>query len=347
MTEFGKKIRLTIYDPSSNSVDIVLENLRIDFDLNVIPTFARGSISVYGLNNDTVKELTSAAKGRAYVKIETSLHGSPYETLFSGLAINNTLAIKKVPEKVFMIYVAGGGQRILLDGAGAGLTTIGELTATKLFEAPLRQYVDGALKNISPRWLFEFIGVPESVLNQRYRFSNTTEEFEARFLEVIREIEEVSDTICYIEDVEERSPMAPLGVYKFYFVANPETTNLSDELVRASTVNQIELQSNELKDIPKIGVAQMSFKARLSNKFRFGKIVNTSSLITASTDPSEQGSIELAKNFLSSHVVGPSVFVVLTVRHKGSNYTNAWESEVVAYRGADGEVINDYGWFGR
>ena len=116
-----------------------------------------------------------------------------------------------------------------------------------------------------------------------------------------------------------------------------------DKTDLANKAPDIVLSILNMRANPKLGPATLSITSILDGRIEPTSVLDISQLITVGVDLPED-TLQIAKEFLQDSVAGFSKYQVLTVQHKGSNYTGEWKTVATATSPTKGMSMPTLSW---
>ena len=108
--------------------------------------------------------------------------------------------------------------------------------------------------------------------------------------------------------------------------------------------NEITLSTDNMRSNPKIGPATLSIVSNLDTNIRPSSVLNISELLTIGTDVPEE-TLKITEEYLKKKVAGNSHYQVLSIQHKGSNWTGDWSTQAVALSPTPGTTMPSSNWW--
>jgi len=313
--KFGQYVLLRVTD-SEGTVAFEANDLRIDFDIRHISTYTRAKFGIYNLLPETVKRITS---GEKYVTIEVGLHGAEPTVIADKLFVGNALEELKVPDTVLSLYCYSRLHKMYLEKQ-VDITiknptlknTVKDILDTVGFSGQI------IYKSFPPEVLAYVPDKPHS--KQRGSALTCLEALAAQF-----------DFNFYTEGDN------------IVIMCKPTSKNVSGTDLY-NNKGQIILDTRNMRTNPKLGPATLLIHSNLEPKIRPSSIVNITNLLTAGTDVDEEA-LSVAQDLLKNSVAGKATYQVLSVQHKGSNFTKDWSTHLFASNPTAGTNMSTTAWF--
>lgn len=316
MTQFGRRIRLVIYD--SGKVPIFsTEELRVDFHVKNIEGFVRGHYTIYNLNDKTVKLLSEKDR---YLKLFVSLHGRTFAMLDSEMYINNMYTEKNVPDKLTHIY---------------GVSALEKDFTTKQIRAlikrpSLERVLDTFKENSSTKgFSYKYVGFP----NEMHKTIPAKDQqmFDGKVEDEIKKLSRMYSFTSHMVGSD------------MIITFDPNARN--KHLCNWDQRDRIRLLDDNMKANAVIGVASIKIKSTLDPKIQPSKILDASLLTTAGVD-AEFDTLTTSKDIVSNSIAGSTEFNCISTEHKGSNFTKVWETSAYGTNVTIGTKVDVHNWFG-
>lgn len=356
ISKFGKRVVLTIKD-KNGSVLLSIDDLRIDFDLRVIDGVMRGKVSVWNLEDNTIRIITETNR---YIDIDVSLHDGPLVRIAGDLYVNNSHNEIVVPDGITSLFVYTGFKKRYGDNQVSANTSDTGVVGLEEEKGPvkkiegitLRSYMTHIIKNgtwegssAQPwRGNLEFINFPEGLLDSKNLLGLGIIEDDDTLMELLNKYGKNHGFVVswkpFIEaDVGKGDTM--LLVYK----VNSKNYKLTEFVKRREDTKNptILLDTNNMKANPKIGLNSIAITSNLNPSIYVGVVLDSSDLLTASPN-FPQDTLEVAENILKKKNAN-NRYQVLKFQHKGSNWTDSWATSAVALNESGGTHTNPDIWW--
>ncbi len=312
---FGQEVSLIVHKEESATEVFDAKNLRVDFDIRLLDGFSRGTVTIYNLSNETIKAISS---GGNYVTLKTKLHGKDENTIANSFYISNVMEEKKIPNSVTTLYCFDKLRKQYLE----------KPVDIRVPNPTLRKEISQIMAHIGYRGEVSYHSFPSGRVDQA----------SGRKVSVHQEV--AQNCITSLQNT-----------YKFKFYTKPTGMGLMylpslDELVY-TTLNRryadVKLHVENMRSNPVIGVASLLITSNLDGGIKPTSVVDISDLVTH-TVGTDEVTLQLASGFLQDNVDGFSKYQVLTVQHKGSNYTNDWHTIATCTAPSKGKVMPPRSW---
>lgn len=312
---FGRKLRVVVYD-SKGVVSLDTDGLRVDFRVKNLQGYIRAKISIWNLNNETNKRLSS---GELYIKIYVGLHDEPEHLLVKELYINNVYTEKLVPDSITNLFCVSSMQKNFTEKEIAAIVS----------NPSLERSLEGLALATGNRIKFNPIGFPEGM------WEHIPAKSQAIMTgKVEEELLRLGKMYSFTHHVDGD---------QYNIVYHPNEDNL--HLCKWNNEDVLILKDENMKANAQIGVATIKIKSVIDSDIKSSVLVDSSQLVTASVDASFE-TLTKAKNYIADNIAGDSRYRILTVEHKGSNYTKQWETGAYGVRVTKGTNLNSNNWFG-
>jgi hypothetical protein len=323
---FGQKVNLEVF---SMDGDLVFSSqkvkdetnpytsLRVDFHVIKMVKFNRAKFEVYNLDDDTVKELCS---GDRYCRLSVSLHDQPYEVLVDNMFISNALRETVRPNNVTSLYCY---DRLKKEVTEENINLVTKNTS-------LEGICTGAIQGLSGVDRIIYKDFPPTHLS--YKPLNPNYVWSGSVGGMLDEVAEVYGANWFIEDKS------------IILMYRPDINSIEDSGLDKKPAD-IVLQTSNLRSTPKVGPGNLQLVSNLDTRIKPTSILDSSELVTAATSDNLD-TLQLANNFLKSPVSGFSKFQCVAVEHRGSNFTNRWETSTTAVSPSKGTKMALYNWHG-
>lgn len=311
-----QEVILTVEDDKGNMV-LDATGLRVDFDVRFVDQFSRGTFKIWNLNDSTIKAIMT---GDRFVTVKTRLHGRNDFIVANKYYMSNATDEKVLPHTITSLFCFDRLERDLFEfELHEGVTIKAPCSLERAVAAIFR----AANYNLTPNYLY----FPDDLttLSSARRFAT----FDKSVGDAIAELADEYKFRTYMED----------GLVTFMYTPdldNVARTNLSE-------VEPVILQTEMMQSNPSIGPAMLNVTSNLDSRLKPGAILDISQLLTVGSSVDEK-SAQLADNFFAEGISGFSKYQVLSVQHKGSNYTGDWFSNVSASAPTKGEVASTINW---
>lgn len=315
ISKFGQRIKLEVFD-KGNRLIFDSSGLRVDFHVIRISGYNRAKFSIYNLNDDTVKEL---GNGERYVRLSTALHDEEFSILIDNLFVSNALRETLVPNNVTSLFCYDALRANTLEKK-VGFTTT---------NTTLEGIIKAAIRKLNKAVSLEFVDFPDDKLN--YKPPKPISQWDGTVENLLKSLGKEYDFKYFIFD----------DALKLMY--QPDEGNISKSGLDKREATVV-LDSNNLKNNPKIGPATLQVTSNLDTNIVPTAIVDTSNLITAAVDVPEE-TLQVANDFIKKTVAGFSKYQCITVEHMGSNFTKTWDTRFTATAPRAGIKMATYNWF--
>lgn len=322
IAKFGQQIELIITDeadrvimaPSGQESNI---DLRVDFDLNHLDGFSRGTIKIWNLKPDMVREINSSNR---FVTLNVKLHDGLWHSLANKWYISNSLEEIQLPNSITYLYCF---DRLRLD-------LLEKQTTIRVKRPSLKNVIDTVVASVGfDLTKVDYKNFPEEVL--RGYPDRNSRGWTGSVDGCIRQYSAPYRFNYYtVQD-------------KLLLMYKPVMSNITLTDI-PNTANVVTLDTSNMRSNPKIGVAQIKITSNLDPRLYPTTILDISKLLTAGIDAGEVAT-QLAEDFVSKSVGGYSKYQTLTTQHRGSNYAATWETILSAVSPDTGLSMPTVNWF--
>jgi hypothetical protein len=298
--EFGQKVTLEIRR-ADKSLIMSSNGLRVDFDIRLINGYSRGTIKVYNLSPEMVGQIIG---GENYATLKVKLHDGVEHTLISNYLISNAYEEKKVPNSITSLFCFDSLRKDVLEKPveklvqQSSLKNLGDalLSATgfKSGKIEYKSFPDEKLNAIplKPRPLTGSVNSNLIALSKEFNFNYYTDS--------------TSLIMMYKPTIDD--------------------VNLTS---LASARGDLKVDVNNLRANPVLGPSTISLISNLDPAIKPTGVIDTADMLTASVSTDEEV-LQLARKFISDTISGFSKYQIISVEHRGSNFTKQWDTVVTA-----------------
>jgi len=323
---FGKRIELIVYSKGKdNEIDIVLDatGLRIDFNLNNTTQYNRGTFSIYNLNPEVIKQLSS---GEKYVSLQVGMHGSDLATVGNDFYISNATTETILPNTITTLYCISGNRRTFLEK---------QLNASyegSTLEDDIKMIVALAKES---KIKVEYLLFPDYILKHK-TYDAKTHRISASIENTLKRL-----SIMYHFQYFMKGDLLRI-VYK------ADSAKSYSDSIEGREPKEFSIDVLNIKANPIVGVGTMTLDLNLAPNIFPGDVFDTENFITASNDVGLEY-LTAVSGDIKSTVTKYSKFQVWNVVHRGSNYTAEWNTIVQSFTARDGNRVstNRLNWYGR
>ena len=325
LRDFGKVISLQVFEKVGNGreMDVLdADGLRVDFDIQIMPKYNTARFDIYNLNNETVKGISN---GERYVRIATKLHDQEYVSLGMDYFISNSSTETKLPNKITSLYCVEGMRRTFLEAQIHTEMKSGGLEEhIKLLTDFAKDIKIDVTYKLFPTGILKYVTAGEKVT----RFSGSIEDELAKLARMYH-------FQYYLE----------FGKLVIVYRGSTPITYKSGGLADPSTVFKLDVE--DFRANPIVGAGSLQLELNLIPEIRPGNVISTEDFITAT--PANQEALRATIGMLKSSVTKFSNFQVTNVIHRGSNFTDLWNTTVFAYTADEGNRLSkqQFNWYGR
>ena len=316
ITKFGQDCWIEIYsDKGFTNKVFSTKGLRNDFFVKVIPGLNRAKFDIYNMNPATVKEVVN---GDRYIKLFTQLHDRGVKEFPYSFYVNNAITITRQPNRITELYCVDSKRRGFTD------KQINQVIKGRTFTG----YIKEILRYNKSDVKINTEDMPEELL--KYQHDKPVFTWTGNLMDSLQKFAGTYGVYVYEEG----------DTIKFIHPSKESDASKTGE----SKKQKYKLKTVNMKTNPKIGIANMEFTSILDTEIRAGLVVDASELLTASSLETFD-TLTIMNNAIKSNMSGYSLYKVLTIEHKGSNYTDEWETSAMAVKASKGTHMPTYGWF--
>ena len=322
--KFGQQIELIVKDendrvvmaPSGQNSDI---DLRVDFDLHYINGFNRGSVKIWNLNPDMVREVNT---GDRYITLNVRLHDGVWHNLAKDWYVSNAMEELILPNSVTTLFCFDSLRKNLFE----------KVVDIRIRRPSLKNIIDTVVASI-PEYdatLVEYLHFPDSVLNS---------------VPVGRASRKWTGSVdgC----LQHHSRTHRFNYFnvqdKLVLMYRPVLDNVDDTTLSSAKPDLV-LDTDNMRSNPSIGVAQLQVSSNLDPFIFPTAVLDVTELLTAGTSVEKKG-LNITDEFLKKSVGGYAKYQTLAVQHRGSNYTGSWETTANAVSPDKGTSMPTVNWF--
>lgn len=310
-------VTLLVHDAESGG-NLILDTsgLRVDFDIRLIPEFSRASFVIYNLTEATIKSLMA---GDRYVTLKTRLHNGKEYTIANRYYLSNATDELTLPDRITKLFCFDKLRKQVLE------KQVNETVKNPSLENMITQVLTSAEHSGG----IDFLFFPKGKLEE---FKRPSRPMFGSVQQCIRRLEKEFNFETYTLD----------GGFSFMYkpsLDNVEKTGLSEKKP------DVVLQTRAMRSNPKIGIASASINSNLDPRIRPTSVLDLSELLTVGAD-AEERTLQLTDNYLKSFS-NYSKYAAFAVTHKGSNYTNSWNTNITALSPTKGKLMPTVQWANR
>ena len=312
---FGQYARITIRT-SGGQVLLRSDDLRVDFDIRHIAGFSRGAFTVYNLAPSTVKAVLA---GGVYVGLEVALHDGPTVTLADGMYASNVVDVIDVPNTRLTLYCIDTLRKTVLD----------KRVDVRVKNPTLRTMLSSVNRAAGYTEEPEFENFPDGYLDMKAP---------ARVVHASGSVQSINKRLS-----KQNSFIQYAVNGKLKYVYQPNHKNVNSTLQGAGS-GRVLLDTRDMRSNPKLGPSTCLIDSNLDPRISPGKVLDISNLLTADTSL-DFDALAVATNILRQTVSGNTRYQGIQVQHKGSNFTDKWNTVVQATRPTPGSFLGADSWF--
>lgn len=310
MAILKNKVKVTVHDSvTGGSVIHEDDQLRIDFDIRTIPEFNRGTITLYNLNDKTIRAIQ---ENRNFITLEVETQYGTTEVLAERFLISNTVDEIILPNRLLTLYC--------FDQTRLKLENPVHITVPR---PSLKNKVLGIMRAVDLGQQVEFKSFPRGVVDFMPPRPSATIQGESA-QKCLRDLEKEFNFKTYNDK----------DVFTFMYL--PDVDNVSHTDLATKDADVI-LDTNYMRANPKIGPATAAITSLLDTRIKPTSVLDLSQLLTVGVNAT-QDQLELAAGF-NNIVAGFQKYQAFAVQHKGSNYTKEWTTIVSALSPTKGQLM--------
>ena len=314
ITKFGQSVRLEIQN-SDKSV-FKTDGLRVDFEIRIVAGYNRAKFTIYNLNEETVRVISEEG---SLVKMFVRLHDQTEQELGYKFLVNNAVNYKKVPNAVTELYCISHIRKNFTS----------RFVNVRVTDTTLKGYLKQLEREVNKtngvNVNFVFRHFPRSVEN--YRPLRSLSSWTG---DVLTALEKLGRAYSFTVNEGEGNDIILL------FLPTKENQHLSTQ----NSSTSYKLKTVNMRSTPQVGIVQLNIDSILDFNIKTGTILDTSELVTASAGDTFEFLTQVG-NQIKAPIGGNGRFSTLEVVHKGSNYTNVWNTNAVAVKASGGKKETD------
>jgi hypothetical protein len=316
LPDFGQYVKLTVQDIGGR-IFFATDALRVDFDVIKQQGYSVAKIDIYNLNKETIKAISG---DNLFVTISVSQHGGPLRVLVNNYFISNSNHELKLPQAITSLYAYSDIKYNYLDKQIDVIT----------IKPSISRVVEDMVRATGFRGKVLYKNFPDGLLDYI----------------------PLSPTKHSVGSLGSRLAIFGKGLYSFYtegsdivVVYLPKSNNVHvTDLARGNA--DVTLTVSQMRANPKIGQAEINITSNLNVSILAGQNMDVSKLITASVDVDKE-TLALAQGLIKGNVAGYDRYLVISIEHRGSNYTKEWSSFVYGTYPSLGTTMPTKTWFMR
>lgn len=311
-----QEVFVEIYNSvESDNILLGTSELRVDFDIRLIPDFNVAKVTIYNLNNDNI---TMLAGGDKYLTLKVRSYGGEKVTLMNKYRINNMVDELVMPNRTTSLFCQSWERVALLEKP---------IDETKVLLPSLKNCVE-SLKTVAEfRGKIDYISFPTGkITNQDSRLVRT---FSGNFIDALKELGNEFDFNFYVVN----------GDLKLMYKPDLKSVGLTDLGSRETVV----LRTDAMRSNPKIGIASAVIDSILDPNINPTTVVDLSNLITVGVNVPDLD-LQLNPDDYLKSFSNFTRYQAFTTQHKGSNYTGDWNTIINALSPTDGKLSPTVAW---
>ena len=295
--------------------DLILDatGLRIDFDINHIPGYARAKFEIYNLTEEAVRNLMS---GERYVTLKTQLHDGKVQTLAKRFHISNAIDELKLPNRITSLYCFDNLRGTFLDQ---------ELNETVL-KPTLKRSINHILDKLKFKGPREFLSFPEGLMDEAGLKGQRP--MQGTLLDILLRLGREFNFMTHTKN----------GGLSFMYLPDDNNVSKTD----LGTRDVITLNTRSMRSNPQIGMATCKINSNLDGRITPTTLIDLSKLLTVSTLESDEALS--VTNGLTETFSRNSRYQAFAVQHKGSNYTEEWSTIISGLAPTKGKLLSTVTW---
>jgi len=316
-----QNVYLEIWDePTGGKLVLDASELRVDFDVRLIPEFSRATFTIWNLNEVTIASLMD---GDRYVTLKTQLHDGRVDLIADRFFISNVVDELNLPNRMTTLYCFDRIRKDILEkqvsvevkGYPALRTVVDELLVASDYgyteESDFRSFPDGILYEANKKAIRMINGSAQQVL---------------------RRLEKEYKFVTYTSDG------------RLIFMHKPNLGGV-DRTSLFDKQNDFVLSTSSMRSNPKISIASCSIHNNLDGRIKPTMILDLSELLTIGTSAG-QGALELVDKYVRNFS-NYSKYQAFAITHTGSNYTADWSTRITGLSPTYGKLMPTVLWAGK
>ncbi len=317
--KFGQYVLLQIHDADSGGTLVFeTDSLKIDFDIRNKAGWERGKVTITNLSPETQKKIGDSNNPN-YVTIKTALHDSELTTVAERMYISNALEEIAVPNSLFSVYCYSKTRKVFLE----------KQIDIKVMSPSLAEMIGKALGEAGFDGELEFKHFPQEKL---YHVpAQPHARLQGSVISVLQILGRQFSFNVYTIDT------------KIVIMYIPDAKDAEDTDLFTGE-GDIILSTDNMRSNPKIGPANLNVVANLDPLIKPSSVLDISKLLTIGTNVPEE-TLKITEQYLKDKVSGYTKYQVLSVQHKGSNWTSDWATNVVALSPTPGITMPSSNWW--
>lgn len=315
ISKFGQYV---LFQAHTEGGDLIFEtdSLRVDFDIRDIKGWSRATFTLFNLSPSVVRKLSN---GEVYVTLSVAQHDSKLSVIADRMYVSNALEETKVPESVLTLYTYSKLRKLFFE----------KQVDEKVTQPTIKRSVEQITKASGFGGVIDYKHFPEGYLD--YVPPNPQSKQRGSLISCLEALGDSCRFNIYTEG------------NKMVLMYKPDVKNVKSTGLFTESGN-IVLDTRNMRSNPKIGPATLSVVANLDPRIKPTSVLDISQLLTVSTSADEE-TLQVAEGYLLEKVAGFSKYQVLSVQHKGSNWTAQWMTQAAATSPTPGTNMNTDKWW--
>jgi len=311
-----QEVFVEIYNSvESDNILLGTSELRVDFDIRMIPNFNVAKVTIYNLNNDNI---TMLAGGDKYLTLKVRSYGGEKVTLMNKFRINNMVDELVMPNRITSLFCQSWERVALLEKP---------IDETTVYLPSLKNCVENLKAVAEFKGKIDYISFPAGKeTKQDLRVVRT---FSGNFIDALKELGSEFDFNFYVIN----------GDLKLMHKPDLRSVGLTDLNSRETVV----FKTDAMRSNPKVGIASAVIDSILDPNINPTTVIDLSNLITVGVDENDLRLQVTPDNYLKSFS-SYTRYQAFTTQHRGSNYTSDWNTVINAISPTDGKLSPTVAW---
>lgn len=308
--KFGQYILLEV-STENDKVLFSIDSLRIDFDIRNIPGYSVAKFTIFNLSPEVIKTLSG---DELFVTISVRTNDGKLTRISPPMYISNAFEELNVPNSEFSMYCYSKLRYKFLS----------QQVNLTIKRPSLRNIVTQIIRSTKFEGEIEFKSFPDKVNFLNYVPPGPSSYQKGSLLRCLRRLGYKS----------RYNFNTYTGADKITLIYRPEDKN--SNLTNLENEEGLVLSTDDMRGNPKIGPATLSVMSNLNSIIEPGTVLDITRILTAGT-LGEDVTLKVAKDYISA-ISGYTNYQTLSVQHKGSNWSDDWQTQAVAHspkRGGD------------
>lgn len=334
-----QEVVLQVHDEKGKLV-LDASGLRVDFDIRFIPEFNRATFKIFNLSDSSIVAIRD---GKKYVTLKVRLGDGKLETLANKYFLSNLTDILQLPDRITTLFCFDSLRNEVLE----------KPVNTVVYSPTLRNLVQRTIEatGYKGETTFENFPFTTDVRGGRQdsiiRIIDEPLQERKRALsyksaqQCLRVLEKEFDFRTYTKDDRLAIVYIPRDIGKGEGGGGEAVTRRPPQF----DSEEIVLDVRAMRSNPRIGIAEAHIDSNLDPSIKPGSVMDFSKLITIESN-AEADTLEIVADFQSTYR-NNSKYQAFSVQHKGSNYTDSWNTIVTGLSPTKGKLMPTVGWAGK